>query len=953
MMHRNHRTALVAVAVLVLLAAAVAAVRVTSKHHTQTLAGKLLQPETQGAENGGPGGEAADGLTAQQQFAEARTAPEGIVNPGAYSAAYSALTGLDRAGGSWLPVTNKPYDADDPEFRDYYSNSSGGSGNVTGRITGLAADDQGYVYAAGAAGGVWRSSTGGGSWAPIADALPSLSSGDLELNKADGSLWYATGEANTGGTSYVGSGVYRLANPRTGSFTPPSASSNGDRVGGDELESTTINSLRFTSDRVWAATLRGVWTMPLTATGAPAAAHWTLAFAPNPRYLPKSLQPYTSTQTLGGGCAGTATTQPGCPANAGYANIVNDVAVDPKDPTGRHVIAAVGWRSGPLSIGGTVIYYNGFYESRDGGVHWALVNPQGVIDSSDIGYVNFAYAADGAKLYAINQSPRLLNKLNGTVNSYLDGIFVSNTGNPAGPWSRVAESQKLAESGSALKQTTMGKGYGPGIQAWYNQFLVVDPTNADHLVAGLEEVYDTKNAGASWNTIGPYWNFTLTSNCWWLDAVYPPNTATGSTRNTCPQTTHPDQHSATVGTVNGVLTLFVGNDGGVYSRPLNSTAINANGNATDWKSLNDGTLDALQYYAVGVGSVPATPPEDRGKTTQFTGALGGSGSVIVSGGLQDNGGSIIRQGAAKMASNFGGDGGDVLVDPANGCNIVQEYVNLSMRVTNNCAQNKGMAFIDTSVATTYTIRPPEQKGARFIAPFAANKAAGLGNEWIAGGNSLWFQNHGFAIRSGSEWTAIYSLPLNAAARTYPTYTAVAMTGNTVAGGWCGPCNNSGFSSGVTVGTRSGSTWAFNNIATGAISGLPKRYVGGVAVAPDGTVYVSMNGFSRRFTEGEGAGFGHIFKLAPGDSTFTDISAGSSAATSFPDIPANSIQERNGALFVGTDLGVIYRAAGSSEWKRLGTGLPLTVALDVEIGPDGYLYAATHGRGIWRINVAGL
>ena len=38
----------------------------------------------------------------------------------------------------------------------------------------------------------------------------SLSTGDLEYH--DGALWYATGEANTGATSYVGSGVYR--NPR-------------------------------------------------------------------------------------------------------------------------------------------------------------------------------------------------------------------------------------------------------------------------------------------------------------------------------------------------------------------------------------------------------------------------------------------------------------------------------------------------------------------------------------------------------------------------------------------------------------------------------------------------------------------------------------------------------------------------------------------------------------------
>jgi len=53
--------------------------------------------------------------------------------------------------------------------------------------------------------------------------------------------------------------------------------------------------------------------------------------------------------------------------------------------------------------------------------------------------------------------------------------------------------------------------------------------------------------------------------------------------------------------------------------------------------------------------------------------------------------------------------------------------------------------------------------------------------------------------------------------------------------------------------------------------------------------------------------------------------------------------------VGTDLGVLYRASGSTAWKRLGTNFPVTVAIDIEVGPDGFIYAATHGRGIWRID----
>jgi hypothetical protein len=34
-------------------------------------------------------------------------------------------------------------------------------------------------------------------------------------------------------------------------------------------------------------------------------------------------------------------------------------------------------------------------------------------------------------------------------------------------------------------------------------------------------------------------------------------------------------------------------------------------------------------------------------------------------------------------------------------------------------------------------------------------------------------------------------------------------------------------------------------------------------------------------------------------------------------------------------------------------LPLTSAFDIHAGPDGNLYVATHGRGIWSTPLAGL
>ena len=133
---RRKRTALVLAATVAVLAAVLAGLVTTSRTHSASpqasvaikLAGKELQRSSQGGvANGGGGGESADLFAAQQQWDNTRTAP-GIVAPGAYSAAFASLQGLSATAGSWNEVTRVPYDADDPDYRDYYSNSSGGCG---------------------------------------------------------------------------------------------------------------------------------------------------------------------------------------------------------------------------------------------------------------------------------------------------------------------------------------------------------------------------------------------------------------------------------------------------------------------------------------------------------------------------------------------------------------------------------------------------------------------------------------------------------------------------------------------------------------------------------------------------------------------------------------------------------------------------------------------------------
>lgn len=770
-----------------------------------------------------------------QEYADARTAP-GIVLPGAYGAAFASLQALPATGGAWTEVTTRPYNSDDPRYRDpYASNSSGGAGLVAGRMTGLAVGG-GFIYAGGADGGVFRSGDNGVTWTPMTDGLPTLSVGDLRL-APDGALWLATGEANTGATSYVGSGVYRLVHPQADVFTTAT------RVGGPELESTTIGKLRFdTIGNVYAATSRGVWKH----SGTSIKGTWSRVLTP----VPGSTSPYD--------------------------NICNDVAIDPR-ANGQVIIANCAWRGGAA--------YNGFYLSTDGAASFALINPQGALNPQDVGRSTFAYSSDGSALYAVVES---IVKYTNTPQTVLSGVYVSPSGNVTGPWNKIGDSGKFAGQSSALQSAN---GYKPGVQGWYNQFLAVDPADSQHVIVGLEEVYETTNGGTAWTTIAPYWNFGF--RCWsFSDAL-----------NTCPMAPHSDQHSVAI--ADGKL--YIGNDGGIYRRPINGT-VNANGNATDWENLN-ANLRTLQYYSVGVGRVP--------------------GGVAISGGLQDNGGSLLLPEdylpGGTMGAPFGGDGGDTLVDPDDGCKILGEYIQLALQVTTTCGRSDGTfrAVFDVAPADPFP---------RFIAPFLADQTNK--NHWVAGGQIVWTYKNGFAIRSGADWVPEFNQGAG------HSTTALASRNDVIYAGWCGPCNPNGFTRGIS--TNAGGAWRQLTLP----ANVPNRYVAGIAIDPaDSTgrsVYVAFNGFSRKWVEGPGAGVGHLYKSTDAGATWSDVSG------NLPDVPANYVVVRNGKIVLSTDLGVVISSDGGTTWSRLGGNLPYTTALYLHVGPDAMLYTATHGRGIWSI-----
>jgi hypothetical protein len=131
--------------------------------------------------------------------------------------------------------------------------------------------------------------------------------------------------------------------------------------------------------------------------------------------------------------------------------------------------------------------------------------------------------------------------------------------------------------------------------------------------------------------------------------------------------------------------------------------------------------------------------------------------------------------------------------------------------------------------------------------------------------------------------------------------------------------------------------------------LPTRWVTRVAVDPGNAAvgYVTYSGLRN------GDNTAHVLRTTDGGANWTDISG------NLPFAPTQDVvvdPTNPNRVFVSSDVGVftanVARAAGgkpSVKWSRLGIGLPRAPVNDLEYqASTNMLYAATYGRGIYRI-----
>ncbi|HNQ07924.1 MAG TPA: hypothetical protein PKH97_12160 [Tetrasphaera sp.] len=822
-----HRISAVALALtLAGVTAATASTPAPTPHWAQLQTHQLPNPAQR---EEGDGEDALEVADMAEQYAQQRSLPADTVSAAALIAARAAAQRMPQARARSTELTTTGMNPEPAGYTDpVWSNLGSGFQRVAGRTTSLAVSGS-TMYAGAADGGVWRSTDGGRHWVSIWDHKPTLSIGTLTIT-TDKALWVGTGEANTNSDSYLGVGIYRSTN----------GGSSFSRVGGSELMNHQV--FRIVDDgmgTVYAATSQGLYRHSSTS----AAGAWQLILKPDPN-----------------------------PTGSPYAtSFITDVVVRPGSG-GKQVLAVLGWRNGSS--------YNGFYLSRTGGARgsFARITPGGAIDAGDIGRTTFAYSTKGDRLYAVVQSPEAL--LAGE-DSVLQGVYVSATGNPAGPWRKIADADSLMKTGSALTF----EGYHPGIQAWYNQFLTVDPADAKHIYVGLEEVYESRDGGATFTTISPYWNYGLACG------------------DACPKTTHPDQHAVAI--AGGKV--VIGNDGGVFSRPMSKVG------SGSWTSLN-ATLRTLQYYDAAAGKM--------GLGTAYWG------------GLQDNGTSLIKPGGTPIEP-AGGDGGYVLVDPANANRAVGEYVGLLMYSTTD----GGHSFTTISPVCGGYKGANCDPGARFIAPFQADVKNT--NTWVAAGTKVWRTTKGWATTcSGTtcDWKPVHTFGTDGAGLSRMG-TALAAHGATIYAGWIDGIASPSPTFATGIDTNYGGSW---HRITSPV--LPNRFVAGLTVDPANPahVYAVYNGYSRRWIPGGGEGV--VFESTNGGRTWRNISG------NLPDAPGDALAIVGGNLVLGTDVGVFLATTSAPTMWRRAPGLPNSSANSVRPVPGAQaVVIGTHGRGTWRID----
>jgi photosystem II stability/assembly factor-like uncharacterized protein len=370
-----------------------------------------------------------------------------------------------------------------------------------------------------------------------------------------------------------------------------------------------------------------------------------------------------------------------------------------------------------------------------------------------------------------------------------------------------------------------------------------------------------------------------------------------------PRYAHADQHVIVFhpqynGTTNRVM--FVGNDGGIFRTNDAHAAVATGPNASCNTSNGSVTWTALN--------------KNYGVTQFYHGAPYPNGTTFF-GGTQDNG--TVRGTEAGGINGWekllGGDGGYVAVDPTDTNILYAEFQYLAIQKS----VNGGASWFP---ATNGIVN----SGFLFIVPFIMDPSNAQ-RLWT-GGVHLWRTTDGAA-----NWTQA-----SASLASAVSAIAVAPTdGNFVlAGTYAGEI----YQTNIGLSSDSTTVWPVVTPRGGWVSWLT------FDPTDANIAYATYSTF----------GGTHVWKSTDAGATWTGIDG--AGATGLPDIPVHCLvvdPTNTARLYIGTDLGVFVSTDGGASWAVENTGFANVVTESLALTlVDGVLrlFAFTHGRGAWRVEV---
>ncbi|MBL0042589.1 MAG: tandem-95 repeat protein [Xanthomonadales bacterium] len=389
-----------------------------------------------------------------------------------------------------------------------------GPGNIGGRTRAIAFDPvtPNTMYVGGVAGGVFKSTDGGNSWAPIGDLMANLAVSQIVVDRTNGNrIWAGTGEGMFNVDAQRGAGIF--------------LSTDGGATW-NQLASTNVTNFQRVNDLIqspndantlYAATRIGVFVSTDSGTS------WTA---------------FTETQGHVGGCF--------------------DLSARPGSGPADTVLAACGsFYSASFAKPTSALYRN--TNARGGGTFAAVIAAAAGQARASVSYApsdnTYAYAvfacsSSGAVACGSFEDGvyKVFRSIDGgaTWTTRFTNDFSANFNPPGYQWGNLIFSNPV----SAINGSIYGQG-------WYDNTLAVHPTNRDQIFAGGIDLFRSDDGGATWGGL----------SYWWLDPVADEQYYAHADHHK--YIFHPGYNGTTE------TRFFIGNDGGIQQASDAHTAVRA------------------------------------------------------------------------------------------------------------------------------------------------------------------------------------------------------------------------------------------------------------------------------------------------------------------------------------------------------------------------------------------